>query len=98
MNRRRNGMTLIEVIVVVMLIGLIAGVVTLTLRPRPADHTPAEQLRAARTIALANGKAQHLRLRIADTTRTITIEADGSVLAAASVSVNRYNGAWINAR
>lgn len=93
------GMTLIEVIVVVALIGAIGGVTALTL-PRanalPAND-PGRVLAETRRTALRTGAARTARLIIDSVAHDVVAMPDGSVVADTGVALDRFTARWRHA-
>ena len=87
----RQGVTLVELMVTLAVIGLVASVATLAIGPAPppADDT-ATRVARARHAALT--MARDTTIRLADSVRA-TARADGSIVADSVVGVERLTGA-----
>jgi prepilin-type N-terminal cleavage/methylation domain-containing protein len=91
----RGGVTLVELIVVLAIIAVMAGVTTLAFRR--ADLTPEVQpwvsaLAAARRTAVDSARAVSLVVRMGDTVYSATALPDGSIVGDASLGVDRLTG------
>ena len=91
----RSGVTLVELIVVLAIVAIIAGVTTLAFRR--ADRTPSVQpwvsaIAAARRTAIDSARAVSLTVRIGDTVYAATALPDGSVIADAPLGIDRLTG------
>lgn len=94
-----HGMTLIEVIVVVAIVGVIAGVTALVL-PRVAvlpSNDPGRVLAETRRLALREGVAHAARLEIDSVAHEVLVLPDGSVVADSSVPLDRFTSRWRHA-
>lgn len=90
-----GGVTLVELIVSIALLGLLAGIVGLaTRRSNPGSFagTPAAQLAAARREALRTGLPVSLSLSVDGHLRLATALPDGSVLADSALGMDRLSG------
>ncbi len=91
----RPGVTLVELIVVLAILGLMAGVVGLS-----APHTgwPTETdpwtaaIEAAREAAIDSGRTVTIALRVRDSVREATALPDGSVIVSGAPIVDRLSG------
>ena len=94
-----HGMTLIEVVVVLAIIGIIAGVTALAIprvmKPTPDD--PVRMLGAARRRALRDGEAVSTRLLIHGVMHGVVALPDGSVIVDSGVGVDRFTARWRHA-
>jgi prepilin-type N-terminal cleavage/methylation domain-containing protein len=93
-GRRRRGSTLLELLVTLVVLGAVAGVVTVAL-PRlaqPADDTPMSRVARARRDALASGRP--VTVTLDDTAGAVdaTIAPDGSVVADTLLRIDRLAG------
>lgn len=90
----RAGVTLIELLCVMLIIGFVAGVATLALRrfsqPDPAD--PYERISRARRAALESGVPTTIDVRFSGETRVVALNADGQVLADSVFHLDRFTG------
>jgi prepilin-type N-terminal cleavage/methylation domain-containing protein len=91
---RRRGVTLVELVISLAIIGIIAGVATMAVRrvsmPLPDDpyHMMAESLRKA----VATGRSAVIRLDFRGVAGFATVNPDGSVVADTIVHVERLTG------
>lgn len=96
----RSGVTLIELIVTLVLLGIIAGVTVLAIRridpPRADDPRTifADTLRAV----LASGRSAVVEIRTDSGPAFGTVRADGSVVADSVLDIDRLSGAPNHAR
>lgn len=98
--RAVRGMTLLEVVITVSIIGLMAGVTTLAL-PRLAvipPNDPGRVLTEARRRALRDGRPQPMRLLIDSVAHEAVAMPDGSVIADSGVAIDRFTARWRHAR
>jgi prepilin-type N-terminal cleavage/methylation domain-containing protein len=91
----RPGVTLIELIVVLAIVAIMAGVTTLAFRR--ADMTPTvapwvSAVAAARRTAVDSGRTVSLTVRVGDKVYAATALPDGSVVADAALGVDRLTG------
>jgi prepilin-type N-terminal cleavage/methylation domain-containing protein len=91
----RPGVTLIELIVVLAIVAIMAGVTTLAFRR--ADMTPTVEpwvsaVAAARRTAVDSGRTVSLTVRVGDKVYAATALPDGSVVADAALGVDRLTG------
>ena len=91
----RRGVTLVELMVVLVLLGLMAGVVGLAWH-RPANPSSEDAGRAAitqaRTHALESGTTVRVQLTIAGRRVTVAALPDGSLIVPAGVSLDGLTG------
>ena len=89
-----RGVTLIELLVSIGLIGLIASVATLALRridEAPPDD-PARMLADSLRVVAATGREVTMQLRVNGSLALATIHPDGSIVADSVVRVDRLSG------
>jgi prepilin-type N-terminal cleavage/methylation domain-containing protein len=91
----RPGVTLIELIVVLAIVAVMAGVTTLAFRR--ADLTPQVEpwvraMAAARQTAIDSARTVSLTIRIADSLYAATAFPDGSMLADPRLGIDRLTG------
>ncbi|HXB23215.1 MAG TPA: prepilin-type N-terminal cleavage/methylation domain-containing protein [Gemmatimonadaceae bacterium] len=91
----RPGVTLIELIVVLAIVAIMAGVTTLAFRR--ADMTPTVEpwvsaVAAARRTAVDSDRTVSLTVRVGDKVYAATALPDGSVVADAALGVDRLTG------
>ena len=96
----KRGVTLIELLVTLVILGVMAGVTVLAVRrldpPRPEDPRTilADSLRAA----LASGKSIIVRVLTDSGPASGIIRADGTIVADSILDVERFTGAPNHAR
>jgi general secretion pathway protein H len=91
----RSGVTLVELIVVLAILGVIAGVTTLAFRtaqPGPRIEPWASAIAQARRTALDSARVVSLTVDIGDSVYAATALPDGSVVADARLGVDRLTG------
>lgn len=91
-----RGVTLVELLVVLVLLGLVAGVVGLTIRtakPIAATDPALAAVAAARDSAIRTGCTVSIELSVNDAQREITASPDGRVLADTALDINPLTGA-----
>ena len=91
--RRRRGVTLLELIVVVVGLGVMASVATLVMPKKlvPPDDTP-HRVAAARTRALCTGRPVSVVLQLDSIFAIATAMPDGTVLADSAARIDRLTG------
>jgi len=92
---KRRGVTLIELLVSISLVGLIASVTTVALRridEQPPDD-PLRMLADSLRVVVATGREVTLQLRVNAALALATIHPDGSIVADSVVRVDRLSGA-----
>jgi prepilin-type N-terminal cleavage/methylation domain-containing protein len=95
MRRRVEGNTLVELLVVLAILGVVAGVAGLSSR---ADPTPAAidaagaQVAAARREAIRAGRSVTVVVSRDGHVSVATAHADGSVVADSALSIDRFTG------
>lgn len=94
---KRRGSTLLELIVVLAIMGFVAGVVTLSF---PAKQSPgtADALASARRTAIAERRSQTIVVRRGDVAYDVTVLPDGSVVADSALHIDRLTGERSDAR
>jgi prepilin-type N-terminal cleavage/methylation domain-containing protein len=93
-RRARAGSTLLELVVVLAILGIVAGVVGLSFRgagQRDAD-TPRLRIAAARRQALEQRHAVTLYLGAGDSLRALTAFPDGRVVGDSALDVDVLTG------
>ncbi len=92
---RARGSTLIELIVVLAILGVLAGVTTLAFRrAAPAAEAPswARAVAAARRTALDSARSVTITVTVDATPRAVTALPDGSVIADQGLTLDRLTG------
>jgi prepilin-type N-terminal cleavage/methylation domain-containing protein len=96
----RNGVTLIELLVTIAILGTISAVTTLAVRridqPRPDD--PRAMLDDSSRIAVATGRRVLVRVVIDGVPAAAVISPDGSIVADSALRVERFTGRIVRAR
>jgi prepilin-type N-terminal cleavage/methylation domain-containing protein len=91
----RAGVTLIELMIVLVILSVIAGVTGLALRraqpPRTVDARVAA-IAAARRVAIDSGRAVTVIVDIDSVPTPVTARPDGSVIAEAGLGIDRLTG------
>jgi prepilin-type N-terminal cleavage/methylation domain-containing protein len=90
-----RGVTLVELIVVLAIVAVMAGVTTLAFRR--ADLTPQGEpwvrtIAAARRLAIDSARTVSLTVRVADGLYTATALPDGSIVADPQLGIDRLTG------
>jgi prepilin-type N-terminal cleavage/methylation domain-containing protein len=96
----RRGVTLVELIVVLAIVAIIAGVTTLAFRR--ADVAPpivpwVAAIAAARRTAIDSARTVRLTVHLDDSVYAATALPDGSVVADARLGVDRLSGEVMHA-
>ena len=93
-SRSRSGLTLVELVVSVTLLGLIASVAGLALRrfTRPDPTDPAIVIHDSLDAALSTGRSITLEFAINGQPALATINPDGSVVADSVLHIDRFTG------
>jgi prepilin-type N-terminal cleavage/methylation domain-containing protein len=91
----RRGVTLVELIVVLAILSIVAGVTTLAFRR--ADLAPrvpvwVSAVAAARRAAIDSDRVVSLTIRVGDSVYAATALPDGSVIADAALGLDRLTG------
>jgi len=98
--RTRAGVTLIELLVTLVLLGIIAGVTVLAIRridkPRPDD--PRVIIADTMRKVLASGRPALIRILTDLGPASSNVRPDGSVIADSLLSVDRLTGATARAK
>lgn len=89
---KTRGVTLVELLVVLAILGLMATVVGLAWRPEPA-RGEANPLIAARQQAIQSGVPTRVQMTSGSDTVTVVAMPDGSVIGASALSINPLTGA-----
>lgn len=95
MNTAR-GVTLVELLVVLVLLGLVAGVVGLTLhtsKPISVADPIRSAIAAARDSAIRSGRRVTIALQVNDAQRHVTAIPDGRVFADSALDISPLTGA-----
>jgi len=92
-NRLRRGVTLVELMVVLVLLGLMAGVVGLAWRPDPANRDRhRDSIAEARHRALETGTLVRLEVTVDGRTYTIAALPDGRLIAPDDLHLDPLTG------
>ena len=92
-HRWRRGVTLVELMVVLVLLGVMAGVVGLAWRPDPANRARhRDAIADARHQALETGTAVRLEITVDGHTDTIAALPDGRLIAPAALHLDPLTG------
>ncbi len=92
---RRHAVTLVELLVVLVLLGLVAGVVGLTMHTaRPPVHTDpiVAAVEAARDSAIRSGRSVTITLQVNGAGHEATAEPDGQVRSDAALDIDPLTG------
>ena len=95
MRRRAKGNTLVELLVVLAILGVIAGVAGLSFRAQPTRlevDTAVAQVAAARRDAIRTGRSVTVAVLREGHVGVATAHADGSVVADSALSIDRFTG------
>jgi prepilin-type N-terminal cleavage/methylation domain-containing protein len=94
-SRTRAGVTLVELLVVLALMGVAAGVVGVALGPRartPAQDPVAATVTRLRREALRSGASATARVEIRGSVLGVTALPDGSIIADSALHIDRFAG------
>ncbi len=99
MTAWRAGVTLIELIVVIVILGILASLTTVALRRAGSAPAPtlAPRVAAARREALRTGRAVSFTVDEAGTPRAVRALPDGRVLADAPLGIDVRTGEIVHA-
>lgn len=93
MSRTRDGVTLIELIVVLAVLGILAGLTTVGFRAeRPVERSLAARIAAARRDAVQTGRPVSFVLDDSGSPHAIRALPDGRVLADVDLGVDMTTG------
>ena len=98
MRRRAKGNTLVELLVVLAILGVVAGVAGLSFRAEPtpaAIDAAGAQVAAARREAIRTGRPVTVIVSREGHVSVATAHADGSVVADSALSIDRFTGARV---
>ena len=91
-----RGFTLVELMVVLVLLGLMAGVVGLAWRPNPASKDNGrDAIARARVQALESGTTVRLQVTLEGQRVTVAALPDGSVIAPAGLHLDPLTGTTV---
>ena len=93
--RRRAGVTLAELTVVIVILGVMAGVTSVAFaRRQPVDaaNPTLASIAAARAKAIRSAKPQTIRLGLADSLSLATVYPDGRVVTSAAIAIDPLTG------
>jgi prepilin-type N-terminal cleavage/methylation domain-containing protein len=95
-----HGVTLIELLVTLSILGVIASVTTLAIRRFDALPVDAPQQILADSVrrALATGRSIHVHILIDGRPANALVGMDGSILADSAFGVERFSGRPVDAR
>lgn len=91
-----RGVTLVELLVVLVLLGLVAGVVGLTIhtaKPITVTDPILAAIAAARDSAIRTGRSVTIVLDVQDAQHEVTASPDGRVAADTALAIDPLNGA-----
>ena len=95
-GRGRAGVTLVELMVVLVLLSVMAGIVAVTWRAEPAVRTrptgPREVVAAARLRAIESGSNVTVSVLVGERHVDVTAHPDGRVVGAASLGFDPLTG------
>jgi prepilin-type N-terminal cleavage/methylation domain-containing protein len=90
----RSGVTLAELMVVLVILGVMAGVVGLAWRPNPASRDRRlDPIAAARHQALQSGRTVRVQVTVEGRSVAIAALPDGRIVTAGAVQVDPLTGA-----
>lgn len=93
---RRRGVTLVELMVVLVVLGLMAGVVGLAWRSNPASqNTQRDAIARARARALESGATVRLQVTLEGQRVTVAALPDGSVIAPPGLHIDPLTGTTV---
>jgi prepilin-type N-terminal cleavage/methylation domain-containing protein len=100
MSRARGGVTLVELLVALVILGVVASVTTLVIRPiaKPPVGDPTTAIADSLSVAIIEGRAITLSMRLHGDDVSATVYPDGSAIADSAFHIDRFTGARINAR
>ena len=90
-----RAVTLVELLVVLVLMGLVAGVVGLTIhtaKPLPSTDPITSAVATARDSAIRSGRSVSITFNVNDAQREVTASPDGRVTADSSLDVDPLTG------
>ncbi len=91
-----RGVTLVELLVVLVLLSLVAGVVGLTIhtaKPITMTDPTLAAIAAARDSAIRTGHSVTITLEVRDAQREVTASPNGRVVADTALAIDPLNGA-----
>ena len=95
----RLGITLVELVVVIAILGIVAGISGLSIAhvPEPAAVSPAlARISEARRAALRSGRRVTVTIEIDGSARSVTALPDGGIVADSAIFVDRLTGEAID--
>lgn len=97
--RLRYGSTLVELLVTLTIMSIVAGVVTLMLRPSNAARRALySEILAARRSALSSRAPVTIEVILNDSLRFVTVLPDGELIADSALPFDRLTGVRLNVR
>ncbi|HEX6807358.1 MAG TPA: prepilin-type N-terminal cleavage/methylation domain-containing protein [Gemmatimonadaceae bacterium] len=90
-----RAVTLVELLVVLVLMGLVAGVVGLTIhtaKPLQGTDPITSAIAVARDSAIRTGRSVIISLQLSDGQRDVTASPDGRVIADSSMGIDPLTG------
>ena len=99
-RRMRRGVTVVELMVTIAIIGFITAMVSLAMPSRraPTPNAPLDQIAAARHRAVTEARSVTIAVAIDGQVVNVTALADGSVIADSAARIDRMTGRSVDAK